>query len=121
MRRIWHVTLAFALAACSSTPPAPRPVAIEPEPDHRKLIAENLKTLFAADAHVRNVSVSELRQVPSPAGLIWGACVRLSATAITGRPTAPRIFVVTFLRNTIADRRSASGDDCAGATFVPLG
>ncbi len=89
--------------------------------DHRKLIAENLAKLFSPDAQVRNVVVSELRQVPSAAGLMWGTCVRLNATGMGGKPTLPRTYVVTFTkRNDIAERRAATGDDCAGAKFGPL-
>jgi hypothetical protein len=121
-RSIWHVTFAFALAACSSTPPAPPPEPALAAPDHRRLIAENLKTLFSTDAQVRNVTVSELSQVPSSAGMTWGTCVRVGgATGMTGRPTAPRTYVVTFSRDRIAERRPASGEDCAGAKFSPLG
>jgi hypothetical protein len=90
-------------------------------PDHRRLIAENLKTLFNPDAQVRNVVVSELRQVPSPTGLTWAACVRVTAIGQGGRPTAPLTYVVTFSRNAIAERRPAGGQDCAGAAFTPLG
>jgi hypothetical protein len=122
MRTITPVVLAATLAGCStSIPPAPRPGPDPGPPDHRKLIADGLATLFSADAHVRNVMVSELTQVPSPTGLIWGACVRLNATAMSGRPTAPRTYVVTFSRGAITERRTATGEDCVGAKFEPLG
>ena len=91
-----------------------------PALDHRKLIAENLTKLFSADAKVRDIGVSELRRVPSPVGLTWGACVRVNATSMTGKPIAPRTYVITFTRNTIAERRAASDDDCAGVKFQPL-
>ena len=120
MKHVWPIPFVLALAACSATPTAQR-AGPDPQPDHRKLIADNLKNLFSADAHVRDITVSELSQVPSPAGLTWGACVRVAATSMTGRPTAPRTYVITFSRNTIAERRAASGDDCAGATLTPLG
>jgi hypothetical protein len=121
MRLIAPVLLAIALAGCASTPPAPRAEPDPGPPDYRKLIADNLKTLFSPDAQVRNVMVSELSQVPSPAGLMWGTCVRLNATGMSGRPTAPRTYVVTFSRGAIADRRAVAGQDCVGAKFERLG
>jgi hypothetical protein len=63
--------VALAFAACTATPTAPPPTP-DPPPDHRKIIADNLKTLFSPDAQVRNVMVSELMQVPSSAGQVWG-------------------------------------------------
>ncbi len=121
MIRFCPTVLALSLAACASQPaPAPR-AAAEPPPDHRKLVAENQKSLFSAESHARNVAISELRQVPSAVGLTWATCVRASAVNINGKPIAPRTYVVTFSRNAIAERRLASGDDCAGAVFEPLG
>jgi hypothetical protein len=120
MKHLCQLLSACVLAGCATSPPAPRPMA-DAAPDHRRLIAENLKTLFNPDAQVRNVAVSELRQVPSSVGLTWAACVRVSATGQGGRPTAPLTYLVTFSRNTIAERRLAGGQDCAGAVFAPLG
>lgn len=112
--------VALALAACTATPTAPPPTP-DPPPDHRKIISDNLKTLFNPDAQVRNVMVSELMQVPSSAGLMWGTCVRVNATGSSGRPTVPRTYVFTFRRNEVAERRPAEGNDCAGAKFERLG
>jgi hypothetical protein len=112
--------VALALTACTATPTAP-PASPDPPPDHRKIIADNLKTLFSPDAQVRNVMVSELMQVPSSAGQVWGTCVRVSATGSSGRPTLPRTYVFTFRRNEVAERRPAEGSDCAGAKLERLG
>jgi len=120
MRNTLSVTLVVALAACWPWPMAAQ-AAPGPALDHRKLIAENLTKLFSADAHVRNVVVSELRRVPSAVGLTWGTCVRVNATSMIGKPTVPRTYVVTFSRNALAERRAASGNDCVGAKFMPLG
>jgi hypothetical protein len=119
MKHCYLVLFACALAGCASSPPAPRP-GPDAAPDHRRLIAENLKTLFNPDSQVRNVVVSELRQVPSSTGLTWAACIRVSAIGQGGRSTGPLTYVVTFSRDTIAERRPASGQDCVGATFTPL-
>ena len=112
---------AALLAAALSLSPAAAQPAPPPEFDYRKLIADNLAKLFSADAQVRDVVVSELRRVPSPVGLVWAACVRVNATSMTGKPTVPRTYVVAFSRNTIAERRAAAGEDCAGAKFERLG
>ena len=112
--------LALALAVGSPWTAAAQQAVAPPNLDHRKLIAENLTKLFSADAKVHNVAVSELRRVPSPAGLAWGACVRVNATGISGQPTLPRTYVVTFSRTMIAERRQANDGDCAGAAFAPL-
>jgi hypothetical protein len=112
--------IALALAVGLPWPAAAQKVAAPPDFDHRKLIAENLGKLFSADAKVHSVAVSELRRVPSPAGLTWGTCVRVNATGISGQPTLPRTYVVTFSRTMIAERRQANDGDCAGAAFAPL-
>jgi hypothetical protein len=122
VRRATVPSLAIvALAATVCSPAVAQQAASPPNLDHRKLIAENLAKLFSADAQVRNVVVSELRQVPSPVGLTWGACVRVNATSMAGKPTLPRTYVVTFTkRNDIAERRAAESSECAGARFEPL-
>ena len=122
MRRATVPSLAIiALATTICSPAVAQQAAPAPSFDHRKLIAENLAKLFSADAQVRNVVVSELRQVPSPVGLTWGACVRVNATSMAGKPTLPRTYIVTFTkRNDIAERRAAADRDCAGAKFEPL-
>jgi hypothetical protein len=118
MKHVWPLPLMVALACVPGIAAAQQTVPIF---DHRRLIAENLAKLFSADAQARNVVVSELRQVPSAAGLMWGTCVRLNATGMGGKPTLPRTYVVTFTkRNDIAERRAATGDECAGAKFEPL-
>ena len=121
MKRVWCAVLVFATLACWLSPTAAQQGAAPPAIDHRKMIAENLPKMFSKDSQVRNVAVSEMRRMPSSMGLIWAACVRVAATGSSGKPTSPRTYVVTFVRNAIAERRPASGDDCAGATFAPLG
>ena len=121
MKFVWSIPFALALSACLPGIAVAQQAAPAPSFDHRKLIAENLAKLFSADAQVRNVVVSELRQVPSPVGLTWGACVRVNATGMAGKPTLPRTYIVTFTRrNDIAERRAAADGDCAGARFEPL-
>jgi hypothetical protein len=115
MTRNRTALLAAAFAACCISTAGAQQLPPAPNLDHRKLIAENLAKLFSPDV------VSELRQVPSAAGLMWGSCVRLNATGVGGKPTLPRTYVVTFTkRNDIAERRAATGEECAGAKFGPL-
>ena len=121
MRCVPQVACVMMLAGCTTSQPPPPRAEPDPPPDHRKLIADNLQTLFTADAQVRNVSISELNWAPSPSGMIWQTCLRVGgATSVTGLETTPRTYVVTFVRNTIAERRLASADECAGAKFSPL-
>ena len=119
MRSIWQFTFALALAGCASSPPPPQ-LSPDPQPDHIRLIKENLATLFSANAQPRNIVVSELRQVSTADGGAWGACLRLNATGMSGRPTNPRTIVVLFRRNTIIERRPANPDDCANANYARL-
>ena len=112
--------IALALAGCSSGPPPPPAFTPDPQPDHVRLISENLKTIFSENAQPRNIVVSELRQVAAADGASWGACLRLNATGMTGQPTLPRTGVVVFRRNAIIERRLANPDDCLDAKFTPL-
>ena len=117
MKNAWPVLLLLAACWPWSAVAQQAPAGL----DHRRLIADNLTKLFSADARVRNVAVSELRRVPSPVGLTWATCVRISATGMSGKPIAPRTYLVTFTpRHQIADRGAATGQDCAGAKFEPL-
>jgi len=120
MKRVWCAALAFAILSCWLPLAAAQHGAAPPAIDHRKVIAANLAQLFAKDSQVRNVAVSEMRRILS-IGLVWAACVRVAATGSTGKPTLPRTYVVTFIRNAVAERRPANDDDCAGAKFEPLG
>lgn len=121
MRRFWFAASVFAALSCWLPLAAAQQSAAPPAIDHRKMIAENLPKLFSKDSQVRDVVVSEMRRIPSPIGLIWAVCVRVAATGSSGKPTLPRTYVVTFIRNALAERRPASDSDCVGAKFEPLG
>ena len=111
------VMIALSGCASGSLPPPPRP---DPQPDHLKLISENISTLFSTNANPRGIMVSELRRVSTADGDAWAACLKAHATGMSGRPTDQRTIVVIFRRHAIIERRPADPEDCADAKYAPL-
>ena len=118
--------VALALAACGfadSRSPVPefmRNKATEPPPetppDVKRLVRENLNSMFTAASNPRAVRVSPpLREVK---GAGWTACVRAELTSVMGKPLGTETYRVIISGDTIADRRR--DDDCATETYEPI-
>jgi hypothetical protein len=95
------------------------PVPPEPPPDVKRLVHDQLDSMFAANTYPRDVRVSpphhEVR------GLGWTACVRADVNSATGKPISGETWRISILSGTIVDRRRAGEDDnCETERYEPL-
>lgn len=98
---------------------APDPVSPEPPPDVKRLMRENLESVFTAASRPARVRVSTPRR--EPASSSWTACVRADLNSVMGKPLGTQTYRLTVSGNAIADRRRVEDDDnCASETYEPI-
>ena len=115
---------AFALAGCGladSRSPVPefmRNKAAEPPPPEappevKRLVRENLDSLFSAASKPRQVRVSPPQHEVEGPG--WTACVRAEVTSVMGKPLDTQTYRITISGGMITDRRrlEAEENNCA--------
>jgi hypothetical protein len=123
------VGAALVLAGCGladSRSPVPEfmrnkaaePPPLEAAPEVKRLVRENLDSLFSTASKPRNVRVSPpYREVRGPG---WTACVRADILSVVGKPLS-MTYRIIISRGQITDRRRAEGDDtCASETYEPI-
>lgn len=112
--------LAVLLAGCVTTAP-PAQFTLEPEPDYKTLIADNLATLFQNVASVSALTVSPPGLTVFSGQAAWRVCLRANVTGVTGASIGTRVFVVYIRNRKILDRRAAAETDkCDGEKYEPL-
>jgi hypothetical protein len=132
MRRVvvhWALMIgvALALAGCgladvrSPVPEFMRNKATEPPPpetppDVKRLVRENLNSMFTVASNPRGVRVSPPLREAKGAG--WTACVRAELTSVMGKPLGAETYRITISDGGITDRRR--DDDCALETYEPI-
>jgi hypothetical protein len=122
---------ALALAGCGiadSRSPVPefmRGKAAEPPPPEappevRRLVRENLDSLFSAASRPHHVRVSPPRHEVEGAG--WIACVKAELTSVMGKPLGTQTYRITISGGMITDRRRVEADEnnCASESFEPI-
>src|SRR5438445_13679248 len=62
---------------------APEPAPPEQPPDVKRLMRENLESVFTAASHPARMRVSTPRREPAGSG--WTACVRADVSSVTGK------------------------------------
>jgi hypothetical protein len=98
---------------------APDPAPLEPPPDLKRLLRENLEQVFTAASQPSRVRVSTPRR--EPVGQGWIACVKAELSSIMGKPLGTGTYRLTISGNTIIDRRSVEEDDnCSSETYEPI-
>lgn len=119
--------VALALAGCGladSRSPVPEfmrnkvtePPPPETPPDVKRLVRENLSSMFTAASNPRGVRVSPPLRETKGAG--WTACVRAELTSVMGKPLGTETYRVIISGGTITDRRR--DDDCASESYEPI-
>jgi hypothetical protein len=122
---------ALALAGCGiadSRSPVPefmRSKAAEPPPPEappevKRLVRENLDSLFSAGSQPRDVRVSPPQHQAEGPG--WTACVRAELTSVMGKPLNTQTYRITISGGLITDRRRVEGEEnnCVAERFEPI-
>jgi hypothetical protein len=98
---------------------APDPVPPEAPPDIKRLLRENLETVFTAASRPANVRVSPPRHAPQ--GTSWTACVRADLNSVTSKPLGTQTYRLTIAEGRIVERRRVDDDDnCVSETYEPV-
>ena len=98
----------------ASEPPPP-----EPPPDVKRLLRENLDSVFVAASYPRQVRVAPPHRDVHGSG--WTACVRADLTSVIGKPLGTETYRITISGGTIIDRRRVEADDiCASESYEPV-
>jgi hypothetical protein len=82
----------------------------EPAPPYRRLIADHMSELFAANSEVSNARISDVRKLDSSSSAVWRVCLKAEMKTSDGSSVA-RTYVVLIQRGQITDRRTASSSD----------
>lgn len=97
---------------------APDPAPPEPPPDLKRIVRDNMESVFTAASRPGRVRVSTPRREPAGAG--WTACVRADISSVTGAPLT-QTYRVTIAGDLIVDRRRVEEDDnCATESYEPI-
>jgi hypothetical protein len=119
-----------ALAGCGladSRSPVPefmRIKAAEPPPEAppevRRLVRENLDSLFSVASKPQHVRVSPPQHEVEGPG--WTACVKAELTSVMGKPLGTQTYRIAINGGVITDRRRIEGDEnnCASESFEPI-
>jgi hypothetical protein len=109
-----HSVLPAFLRAQASDPPQP-----EPRPDVKKMVREQLDSVFIPASQPQQVRVSlPQRDLRGPG---WSACVKAELTSAMGKPLGPQTYRITIEEGTINDRRRVGAEDnCDSETYDPI-
>ena len=120
----------LALAGCGiadSRSPVPEfmrgkasePPPLEAPPDVKRLVREQLDSVFQASSHPRQIQVSPPRHEIGTLG--WTACVKAEIDSVTGKPLGPQTYRVTITGGVVGDRRRIEAEDnCVSETYEPI-
>jgi hypothetical protein len=120
----------LALAGCGiadSRSPVPEfmrgkasePPPLEAPPDVKRLVREQLDSVFQASSHPRQIQVSPPRHEIGTLG--WTACVKAEIDSVTGKPLGPQTYRVTITGGMVGDRRRIEAEDnCVSETYEPI-
>ena len=113
------VTIAAALGGCSASEIVqnwtPDPVPDLAEPNYRRIVADNIKTVFPKEIEFGALEISGVRQVVHLKGPAWLTCLKVDAH---GHPQHYAIFIQG---NKIIDSRAGILlDQCHKAAYTPF-
>ena len=108
-----HASLPSFLRTEANEPPP------EPTPDVKRMVHEQLESVFVSTSYPRDVQVS--RPLHEARGPGWTACVRAEVTSATGKPLGVQTYRITISEGVIADRKRVGSDDnCVSETYEPI-
>jgi hypothetical protein len=115
-----HVlALAVMLGGCSAselvqnwTPP---PVADLSQPNYRRIVADNIKSIFPNLKLLGELEISGVRLVDHLKGAAWLTCLKLDAHG------TPQVYAIFIQADKIIDQRAGIViDQCYKETYTPL-
>jgi hypothetical protein len=91
----------------------------EATPDVKRMVRENLNSVFVSTSYPRAVQVSP--PVHDLRGRGWNACVRAEFTNAVGKPLGSETYRISITDGVIFDRRRIEADDtCANESYEPI-
>jgi hypothetical protein len=133
-RALFHIAFiggaALMLAACgladshASLPGFLRvkesgPTPETPPPDVKRMVRENLNSVFVSTSNPRTVQVSPPH--PNLRGRGWNACVRAELTNAVGKPLGTETYRIIIDDGVIFDRQRAEAEDnCVSESYEPI-
>jgi hypothetical protein len=116
--RVRVLAFAVTLGGCSGSELVQNlatPLSDLPQPDYRRIVAANIKTIFPAQAEIGDLEISGVRLVDHLKGAAWLTCVKVDAH---GRPQQYAVFIQG---DKIIDSRAGIVlDQCYKQTYAPL-
>jgi hypothetical protein len=116
--RVRVLAFAVTLGGCSGSELVQNlatPLSDLPQPDYRRIVAANIKTIFPAQAEIGDLEISGVRLVDHLKGAAWLTCVKVDAH---GRPQQYAVFIQG---DKIIDSRAGIVlDQCYKQTYTPL-
>jgi hypothetical protein len=111
--------VAAALAGCSVSGLVqdliPPPAADLSQPNHRRVVADNIKTVFPNHDNLGALEISGVRQVDHFKGPAWLTCLKLDAHG------TPQLYAIFIQGNRIVDTRAGIViDQCHKEAYTPL-
>ena|SRR3954468_22074113 len=95
------------------------PLPPEAPPDVKKLVREQLDSVFIPASRPQQICVSVPRRDVRGPG--WTACVRAELTSATGKPLGPQTYRITIEEGAIKDRRRVEAEDnCYSESYDPI-
>jgi hypothetical protein len=116
--RVRVLAFAVTLGGCSGSELVQNlatPLSDLQQPDYRRIVAANIKTIFPAQAEIGDLEISGVRLVDHLKGAAWLTCVKVDAH---GRPQQYAVFIQG---DKIIDSRAGIVlDQCYKQTYTPL-
>jgi hypothetical protein len=112
------VAVAALLAGCSMSElvqDLATPAADLSQPDHRRVVANNIQTVLPNQKNLGEVEISGLRRVDHLKGPAWLTCLKLDAQG------TPQHYAIFIQDNKIVDTRAGVViDQCHRQAYTPL-
>jgi len=117
--RAYVLALAMTLGGCSASEIiqgwAAPPAADLTQPDYRRIIADNLKSIFPDPSSLGELEISGARLVDHLKGTAWIVCLKLDARG------NPQLYAIFIQDGKIIDQRTGIViDQCYKETYAPF-
>jgi hypothetical protein len=117
--RAFIVVLAVAVGGCSASEIIQNwsggPASDLSQPDYRRIVADNVKTIFPNQAPIGELQISDARLVDHLKGPAWLTCLRLDTKGLA------RHYAIFIKDNKVIDSRiGVVIDQCHKMTYTPL-